>query len=56
MSVPAYAPSPPDHRDLGNSLDLFHFQDDAPGMVFWHPRGLTLYRVRSRQIQPPCRC
>ncbi len=35
---------PDDHRNLGNQLDLFHFQEDAPGMVFWHPRGLAIYR------------
>lgn len=33
-----------DHRAIGNRLDLFHFQDDAPGMVFWHPRGLAILR------------
>ena len=34
-----------DHRKLGKELDLFHFQDDAPGSVFWHSKGWTLYRV-----------
>ena len=34
-----------DHRKLGRQLDLFHFQEDAPGMVFWHQRGWQLYRV-----------
>ena len=34
-----------DHRKLGKELDLFHFQDDAPGSVFWHPKGWTLYRT-----------
>jgi len=34
-----------DHRKLGRQLDLFHFQDDAPGMVFWHDNGWRLYRV-----------
>ena len=43
-----------DHRKLGRQLDLFHFQEDAPGMVFWHERGWSLYRVledymRARQ-------
>lgn len=33
-----------DHRRLGRQLDLFHFQEEAPGMVFWHPRGWDLYR------------
>jgi threonyl-tRNA synthetase len=32
-----------DHRKLGRRLDLFHVQEEAPGMVFWHPRGWTLY-------------
>ncbi len=32
-----------DHRKLGRELDLFHFQDEAPGQVFWHPNGWTLY-------------
>ncbi len=40
------APLPPDdHRALLARLDLGHFQDEAPGMVFWHPRGWTLYRL-----------
>tara|TARA_B100000686_G_scaffold354526_1_gene465261 strand:+ start:2673 stop:4586 length:1914 start_codon:yes stop_codon:yes gene_type:complete len=34
-----------DHRKLGKELDLFHFQDEAPGSVFWHPKGWTLYRT-----------
>ena len=33
-----------DHRKLGKEMDLFHFQDEAPGMVFWHPNGWTVYR------------
>ena len=33
-----------DHRKLGKEMDLFHFQDEAPGMVFWHPYGWTIYR------------
>ena len=33
-----------DHRKLGKEMDLFHFQDEAPGMVFWHPNGWTIYR------------
>tara|TARA_Y100000768_G_scaffold121805_2_gene89988 strand:- start:1191 stop:3122 length:1932 start_codon:yes stop_codon:yes gene_type:complete len=42
-----------DHRKLGKEMDLFHFQDEAPGMVFWHPDGWTIYRnlrnfVRNR--------
>ena len=34
-----------DHRALGESLDLFHFHEDAPGSVFWHPRGYAVYRA-----------
>jgi len=34
-----------DHRRLGRELDLFHFQEDAPGAVFWHPKGWTVFRV-----------
>ena len=33
-----------DHRRLGRELDLFHLQDDAPGMVFWHPRGFAVWQ------------
>src|SRR5687768_7700749 len=33
-----------DHRALCQRLDLLHFQEEAPGMAFWHPRGLALYR------------
>ena len=33
-----------DHRKLGKEMDLFHFQDEAPGMVFWHPNGWVIYR------------
>ena len=33
-----------DHRRLGKHLDLFHLQDEAPGMVFWHPKGWTIWQ------------
>ena len=33
-----------DHRKLGKSLDLFHFQDEAPGLIFWHPKGWTVWQ------------
>ena len=33
-----------DHRKIGKEMNLFHFQDEAPGMVFWHPNGWTIYR------------
>ncbi|EYD78334.1 Threonyl-tRNA synthetase [Rubellimicrobium mesophilum DSM 19309] len=34
-----------DHRKLGREMDLFHMQEEAPGMVFWHPNGWTIYRT-----------
>ncbi len=34
-----------DHRKLGKELDLFHFQEEAPGSVFWHAKGWTLFRT-----------
>lgn len=40
-----------DHRKLGKQLDLFHFQEEAPGMVFWHERGYTLYRMLEAYIR-----
>ena len=45
-----------DHRKIGRQLDLFHFQEEAPGMVFWHPKGWAIYRVledfmRDKQIE-----
>ena len=33
-----------DHRRLGREMELFHFQEEAPGMVFWHPNGWSIYR------------
>ncbi len=43
-----------DHRKLGKQMDLFHFQEEAPGAVFWHPKGWTLFQtltdyMRARQ-------
>ena len=40
-----------DHRRLGKQMDLFHFQEEAPGMVFWHARGWTLYRTVEQYIR-----
>ena len=40
-----------DHRKLGKQLDLFHLQDEAPGMVFWHPRGWTLWQVVEQHMR-----
>jgi threonyl-tRNA synthetase len=34
-----------DHRKLGREMDLFHFQDEAPGSIFWHPKGWTLFQT-----------
>jgi threonyl-tRNA synthetase len=34
-----------DHRKIGKELNLFHFQEEAPGMVFWHPDGWVIYRL-----------
>ncbi|HRK42779.1 MAG TPA: threonine--tRNA ligase [Gemmobacter sp.] len=34
-----------DHRRLGREMDLFHLQEEAPGMIFWHPNGWTVYRT-----------
>ena len=36
-----------DHRRLGRELDLFHLQDEAPGMVFWHAKGWALWQDRA---------
>ncbi len=44
-----------DHRKLGKRMDLFHFQDEAPGMVFWHDRGFTLYRLIETYIRDKIR-
>ncbi len=40
-----------DHRKLGKQLDLFHLQDEAPGMVFWHPRGWTLWQIIEQHMR-----
>lgn len=40
-----------DHRNLAKSLDLFHLQEEAPGMVFWHPNGWSIYRVLEDYIR-----
>ena len=44
-----------DHRRIGRELDLFHFQEEAPGAVFWHPKGWALFQqliayMRQRQL------
>lgn len=40
-----------DHRKIGKTLDLFHLQEEAPGCVFWHPNGWTIYRALKDYIQ-----
>jgi threonyl-tRNA synthetase len=40
-----------DHRRLGREMDLFHFQEEAPGSVFWHPRGWTLFQALEQYIR-----
>jgi threonyl-tRNA synthetase len=40
-----------DHRRLGREMDLFHFQEEAPGSVFWHPKGWTLFQVLEQYIR-----
>ncbi len=40
-----------DHRKIGKALDLFHFQDIAPGMVFWHAKGWAIYLVLEQYIR-----
>jgi len=40
-----------DHRKLGKQLQLFHLQEEAPGMVFWHDHGYTLYRLIENYIR-----
>jgi threonyl-tRNA synthetase len=40
-----------DHRKLGKALDLFHTQDEAPGMVFWHDKGWTIYLLLEDYIR-----
>ncbi len=43
-----------DHRKIGKQLDFFHFQEEAPGMVFWHQKGWTLYQAVERYIREKC--
>ena len=40
-----------DHRKLGRSMDLFHLQEEGKGMVFWHPKGWTLFRTLENYIR-----
>ena len=40
-----------DHRKIGKHLDLFHMQEEAPGMVFWHPKGWAVYQVVEQYMR-----
>ena len=40
-----------DHRKLGKKLSLFHTQEEAPGMIFWHPKGWTIYQLLEQYIR-----
>lgn len=40
-----------DHRKIGKALDLFHMQEEAPGMVFWHPNGWTMWQVLEQYMR-----
>jgi len=40
-----------DHRKLGRALDLFHTQDEAPGMVFWHPKGWSIWQQIEQYLR-----
>lgn len=40
-----------DHRKLGREMDLFHLQEEAPGSVFWHPKGFTIYNQMEAYIR-----
>ncbi len=40
-----------DHRKIGKALNLFHLQEEAPGMVFWHPKGWTIYQQLEKYIR-----
>ncbi|QYF92849.1 threonine--tRNA ligase [Massilia sp. PAMC28688] len=40
-----------DHRKLGKLLDLFHFQEEAPGLIFWHPKGWTIWQMVEQYMR-----
>jgi threonyl-tRNA synthetase len=40
-----------DHRKLGRAMDLFHIQEEGRGMIFWHPKGWTLYRTLQNYVR-----
>ena len=39
-----------DHRKIGKQLDLFHLQEEAPGLVFWHPKGWSIWQVVEQRM------
>ena len=43
-----------DHRKIGKQLDFFHFQEEAPGMVFWHQKGWALFQLVEGYIRRKC--
>ena len=45
-----------DHRQLGRQMNLFHFQQEAPGMVFWHENGWVLFRIVEEYIREITKC
>jgi len=40
-----------DHRLIGKKMDLFHFQEQAPGMIFWHPKGWTIFTIIQQYLR-----
>ena len=44
-----------DHRKISKALDLFHLEEESPGMVFWHPKGWTIYREVEQYIREKIR-
>jgi len=40
-----------DHRKIGKALDLFHMQEEAPGLVFWHPKGWSIWQVVEQKMR-----
>ena len=40
-----------DHRKIGKTQNLFHTQEEAPGMIFWHPKGWTLYQIIEQHMR-----
>ena len=43
-----------DHRKIGKQLDFFHFQEEAPGMVFWHEKGWSLFKAVEKYVREVC--